>query len=132
MKDFKDVPGYEGYYQVNPEGKIKSLKRRGTKEKILNPFVSHNGYYKVTLCKNGIKKDKFVHVLVAMAFVFNPDPVNRIYVNHKDRNRLNPAASNLEWVTHHDNILYIQKDLNTEEINFYEKEYLKTKYQEVI
>lgn len=45
-----------------------------------------------------------VHRLVATAFVPNPD--NKPEVNHKDYNRANPKADNLEWVTHHENILY--------------------------
>ena len=62
--------------------------------RILKPEI-RRGYYSVDLMKNG-KRYKFrVHRLVAEAFVPNPD--NLPMVNHKDEDRLNNIASNLEW-----------------------------------
>ena len=62
--------------------------------RILKPEI-RRGYYSVDLMKNG-KRYKFrVHRLVAEAFIPNPD--NLPMVNHKDEDRLNNIASNLEW-----------------------------------
>ena len=62
--------------------------------RILKPEI-RNGYYSVDLMKNG-KRYKFrVHRLVAEAFIPNPDNLSQ--VNHKDEDRLNNIASNLEW-----------------------------------
>lgn len=54
--------------------------------------------------KNGKVKVKFVHRIVAEAFIYNPD--NKPYVNHLDETRDNNNVDNLEWVTHEENINY--------------------------
>lgn len=59
------------------------------------------GYIKVTLCQNGVKKSYSVHVLVARAFIDNPE--NKPVVNHKDFNKDNNCVDNLEWVTYSEN-----------------------------
>jgi hypothetical protein len=96
---WKDVPGYEGLYQVSNIGNIKSLPKRRVKEdKILkfNINVRHN-YASVVFTKDGIKKSLRVNRLVALAFI--PNPKNKCFVNHIDSNRLNNRIENLEWVT---------------------------------
>ena len=103
---WKDVVEYEGLYQVSNFGKIKSLDRidcvgRKIKGKILSAFTLKNGYLVVHLCKNGVKKTQLVHVLVAKAFI--PNPQNLPEVGHKDENSKNCFANNLEWTTHADN-----------------------------
>lgn len=71
-------------------------------QKILKPDVNSNGYYRV--CLRPIKKWYFVHRLVAEAFVPKKDGCN--IINHKDENRKNNKAENLEWCTQSYNILY--------------------------
>lgn len=88
---WKDVKGYEDYYQVSNNGNVKSL-RNG---KILIPSITIHGYKRITLCKNGKKENKVIHRLVAEAFLDNPK--NLICVNHKDENKLNNCVENLEW-----------------------------------
>lgn len=97
---WKDIDGYVGLYQVSNFGRIKSLRKwqkaHCPDEYILKPYLSNNGYYQITLYAPGKKKKKFlIHRLVAYAFIPNPngDP----QVNHKDENRLNNRAENLEW-----------------------------------
>lgn len=65
------------------------------------PVVSIKGYD-----KNGktIYRSIAIHRLVAIGFI--PNPYNKPEVNHKDFNRANPCADNLEWVTHSENIQY--------------------------
>jgi hypothetical protein len=97
---WKDIPGYEGIYQVSDLGNVKSL--RFNKEKILKPGVNGSGYYTVVLCK-GKRKTKKVHKLVAMAFLnHNPDGY-KLVVDHKDNDKLNNILSNLQLISQREN-----------------------------
>ena len=96
---WKDISGFEGLYQVSNLGRIKSFQavhRKGKpSEYILKPYVSNNGYKQVFLYNGTKKKKLLVHRIVAMSFIDNPH--NLPQVNHKDENRLNNCADNLEW-----------------------------------
>lgn len=106
MKEvFKDIPGYEGKYQVSNLGRVKSLDYNKTgKERILKLRQNNSGYLYVILCKNGKLKNYLVHRLVATTFIENPD--NLPCVNHKDLNRHNNKVSNLEFCTYYYNNTY--------------------------
>lgn len=97
---WKDVIGYEGLYQVSNLGRVKSFKFKN--ERLLGGTINHNGYRVVNLTKNGITKHKFVHRLVANAFIDNPQ--GKPFVNHIDSNPLNNMVSNLEWCTQSENV----------------------------
>lgn len=100
---WKDIEGYEGLYQVSNLGNVKSLNYRNMKKPhLLKPKVTHDGYYRLNLCKDGILKSRTIHILVARAFIPNPD--NKPQVNHIDGNKQNNCVSNLEWVTGKENI----------------------------
>lgn len=110
---WKDIKDYEGLYQVSNLGRIKSLERkvkntkssyRIIKEKILSCGKSSNGYCYIILCKKQNRKPFRIHRLVAEAFI--PNPNNYLEVNHKDENKLNNKADNLEWCNHKYNINY--------------------------
>ena len=101
---WKDIKGYEGLYQVSNLGRVKSLDRivhckNGTikfcKGMILHTFK--NNYLFVRLSKDSTYKTKYIHKLVAQAFIPNPDDLPEI--NHKDENKLNNDINNLEWCT---------------------------------
>lgn len=101
-----DIQGYEGVYQINCYGRIKSLprtKRGGSflyPTKIIKSYLGKapkNNYYIVVLQKDGVKSTKRVCRLVASAFIDNPS--NLPQVNHKDENTHNDTAWNLEWCT---------------------------------
>lgn len=99
------VKGYEGLYQVNTIGQVRSLSRmiiypNGRKEirpgKILKVIVNkRNGYCYVNLYKRRKMKGKRVHRLVAEAFI--PNPKNLPEVNHEDFDKQNNKKSNLSW-----------------------------------
>lgn len=90
---WKDVPNYEGLYEINEYGEVKN-KKRGTYKL---PFINDNGYKVIELWKNNIPKKFSVHRLVAMTFI--PNPNNLPIVMHKDNNPLNNHVSNLKWGT---------------------------------
>ena len=101
---WKDVKGFEGFYQVSNLGRVRSLDRisvsenrsaqkiKGTIKKVK---VGKNGYYMVMFYKDSKYKCAYVHRLVAQAFIPNPD--NLPQVNHKDEIRTNNCVDNLEW-----------------------------------
>jgi hypothetical protein len=99
-EQWRDVPNYEGLYQVSNLGRI----RRMPKGKIRVQKAAKNGYLQVNLCKNNKVRWISVHRLVASAFIANPD--NLPVVNHKDENKHNNHADNLEWVTPRENCLH--------------------------
>ena len=97
-----DIKGFEGLYQINQNGEIRSLYNY-RKYSILKPKVK-KGYYQIGLRKKGIRFWYAVHRLVAETFIPNPD--NLPCVNHKDENKLNNHVDNLEWCTHSYNNIY--------------------------
>lgn len=102
---WKDIEGYEGLYQVSTTGKVRSLNyRRSGESKLLKQDVSHRGYKRVYLAKDGKNKHHLVHRLVAMTFIPNPDDLP--IVNHKDEDPSNNNVKNLEWCTHEYNLNY--------------------------
>ena len=94
MDKEKIIPDTYGKYKVDIYGNIWSKKRAGWKK--LKPG-KRGQYLKVTLSIDNVKHQVKVHRLVAEAFIPNPD--NLPFVNHKDENKLNNCADNLEWCT---------------------------------
>nr|DAH15328.1 MAG TPA: homing endonuclease [Caudoviricetes sp.] len=113
---WKDIKGYEGYYQISNLGRVKSLSRktykssgefhRTKKERIKVPKTTKDGYNAVTLSVNCKDKTFSVHSLVANAFITKPDSKKPLEINHIDTNRKNNCADNLEWVTHEENVAH--------------------------
>lgn len=102
MKEvWKDVPGYEGLYQVSNLGNVKGLYHR-CYGRILSAARNSKGYRYVCLYKNGKAKGIKVYRLVALAFLSNPG--NLPEIDHIDGSRDNDIASNLRWVSHKENI----------------------------
>lgn len=110
---WKDVVGYEGYYQVSNMGQVKSLdmyltcrngKKRLQKGRIKSSSKNNRGYESVSLYKDGDYQSRLVHRLVAEAFVDNVHCKSQ--VNHIDGDISNNCASNLEWVTDNENKMH--------------------------
>jgi len=95
---WKSIFGYDGLYEVSNLGNIRSLPRKTTKGKILKPAPDKDGYYKVSLSKNNIKKNFYIHRVVAIAFLGIPQNSEPL-INHKDENKQNNSVTNLEWCT---------------------------------
>jgi hypothetical protein len=105
MEIWKDINGYEGYYQISNQGNVRSIDRfdgvHDRKGTIIKPSLKQNGYLQVGLRMHSKRKWIGVHRLVAIHFIENPD--NKPQVNHIDGNKQNNTINNLEWVTAKEN-----------------------------
>jgi len=99
-EEWRDIPGYEGFYQASNKGRIKSRKTG----KILKPSITCYGYSQVTLCKNRNKKNFRNGRLIAKVFIPNPD--DKPQINHKNGIKTNDYTKNLEWVTEKQNTIH--------------------------
>ena len=124
---WKPKKDYEGLYEVSNLGRVKSLgngKSNNSKERILKPDTTRNGYLKVRLYKDGKRKQFLVHRVVVETFL--PNPNNLPEVNHKDENKENNFVGtpendykdgNLEWCTREYNNNYGNRIQKIKEIN---------------
>jgi hypothetical protein len=94
-EEMRAVVGYEGLYVVSNLGGLWKLKKG--KLKAIGQYRKNPKYIRVGMSKDGNRSWKNIHVLVANAFVLNPD--NKPFVNHIDGDKLNSRADNLEWCT---------------------------------
>jgi hypothetical protein len=96
---WKAIPGYEGLYEVSDQGRVRNAKRH-----VLAPNKMTNGYLCVHLYANGkhTRAPKTIHRLVARVFLTKPK--NAIEVNHKNFDRTDNRAENLEWVSAIENV----------------------------
>jgi hypothetical protein len=98
-----ECPGYPSY-EVSNHGRLKRI--RGAKHvrigRILKPWKDRKGYWYYSPCEEGKATNRSVHDLVAIAFI-GPKPKSWT-VNHKDLNKANNHADNLEYMTNIDNI----------------------------
>lgn len=109
MEIWKDIVGYENYYQISNYGNVISKERIvksknnsfAKKKECIKKAGITNGYKLVLLSKENIEKGFLVHRLVAIHFI--PNIENKPEVNHKDGDKLNNHFSNLEWVTRSEN-----------------------------
>ena len=109
MEEWRDIKGYEGYYQISNFGRVKSLSRdvgsnRCKKETIMKTSLDKDGYENLVLRKNGKQRHFRVNRLVAEAFLENPN--NYPQVNHKDEDKTNNNVNNLEWCSAKYNVNY--------------------------
>jgi hypothetical protein len=102
---WKDVPGYAGQYQVSNTGKVRNAKRG----RELKPHTQGSGYKQTMLSVNGKRSHPLVHRLVAAAFI--PNPENKPQINHKNGNKSDNRADNLEWCTMSENLQHRHKVL---------------------
>ena len=106
IEEWRNIIGFEGLYQVSNLGRVKSLKDRynNPREIIMKQNLMKDGYYQIGLWKNSKVKNYFVHRLVAIAFIPNPD--NLPFINHIDEDKTNNCVDNLEWCTASYNNVY--------------------------
>jgi len=106
---WKDIIGLEGLYQISNHGNMRSLGRQVPK---WNGFrfspgknlrqVKRGEYLSISASKNGVAHQLYVHRLVGLHFVPNPD--NKPQIGHNDGNKTNNYFENLRWETQQENI----------------------------
>lgn len=104
IEEWKDIPNFNGLYQVSNNGNIKRTKD----EYIFKKNKNSRGYRIITLTKDKKEYSLSVHRLVAEAFI--PNPNNLPQINHKDGNKLNNKIENLEWCTQSENMKHAYKN----------------------
>ena len=107
MKEiWKSIKGYECVYEVSNMGNVRSVDRvisgKHYKGKPKSTHIDKNGYKKVALCRNMKTISAYVHRLVAIAFI--PNPENKEEIDHINTIKHDSRASNLRWVTHTENV----------------------------
>lgn len=114
-EEWRDVVGYEGFYQVSNMGRIRSLTRTfvrsdGSTATYKGRLITPVGrpYLHVSLSKNNVQSRVRVHRLVAKTFVPNPD--NLPCVDHIDCDKTNDRADNLRWCTSLQNTRYAKEN----------------------
>ena len=142
-EEWKDIPGWEGHYQVSSMGNVKSVARyfinrwggkTFIKEKIKSQRLDGKGYPRVTF---SLGRDKIsgkinhytfpTHKLVAMTFITNTE--NKPCINHIDGNPINNNVSNLEWVTYAENTQHAVKIGRWDNVKKVNSKRLKTLHQ---
>lgn len=121
---FKDIPGYEGSYQVSNMGRIKSLERdirvgsvtRHQPEIIMKLIVNNHGYQAIVLKR----KIHLIHRLVAKVFI--PNPQNLPEVDHIDNNKFNNTVDNLRWISRSENCLKSRRENSDGHLNRQDRE----------
>ena len=120
-ESWKDIPGWEGFYQASTLGRIKSISRlnsRGEriKTKIRKQENDRRGYPQIILCRNGKSKNYKTHQLIAAAFL--PNPKNKLQVNHLNGIKNDNCIENLEWNTNLENMRHSWETGIKTSINF--------------
>lgn len=114
---FKDIPNYEGIYQVSNKGNVKSLTRtiqskssivrtthpRVIQGRILKNNLNTQGYPIVRLCNQGVSKVFLVHILMAITFLDYKPTTRRIVIDHKDNVPTNNTLDNLQIISNRKN-----------------------------
>lgn len=121
-EDWLPIAGYEGLYEVSDLGRVRSVERKVVSKKghhsiyssfILTQEKLKNGYLRVALCCENRVKRYSVHRLVCSTF--NPNTENKPVVNHKNLNKEDNRAVNLEWCTQKENAQHASENGRTQQ-----------------
>ena len=130
---WKDVEGYEGIYQVSSLGRVRSLDRKVynyiKRGRVLKPHDNGRKYQQVSLHNgNSCEKHCYIHILVAKAFIENPNGYKQ--VNHKDFDKTNNCVENLEWVSQAQNREHYRKSAYARAVEEDRQRKIRTKFVE--
>ena len=99
-EEWKQIDNF-GNYHVSNKGRVKSY--TGYEARLLKPYNTKSGYLRLDIIEDGIRQSKLLHRLVAAAFLLPPAKID-YQLHHKDFNKLNNAADNLEWLSIADHV----------------------------
>ena len=107
-EEWRDVPGYEGLYEVSNYGEVRSLRENtriiDKEGRIMHQKFDNRGYLRVNLYKNGRCESALVSRLVALAFI--PNSCNYPEVGHDDDCKTNNRVDNLYWTNRSENLMH--------------------------
>lgn len=113
METWKNIPNTNNLYQISKDGNIRSLGRGwdcglgwniNIKTKNLKKTINDIGYETVNIKQDNKRRLKYVHRLIAEAFI--PNPLNKPNINHKNGVKADNRIDNLEWCTQSENIIH--------------------------
>lgn len=108
-EQWQPIRGYEESYEVSDQGRVRSVDRvdgqgRHRRGKVLHLYQDRYGYLMADLWRDGSNRACLVHRLAALAFLMTSS--ESLEVNHRNGHKTDNRVANLEWVTHHDNMLH--------------------------
>lgn len=111
---FLPVVGFEGLYEISDHGNVRSCDKitrdgRFWRGREIGKHDVGSGYLQSVLSADGVYHHKYIHRMVAEAFV--PNHCKKPEVNHKDGDKHNNNASNLEWATRKENAIHSARAL---------------------
>lgn len=124
MEEIKPIEGYPGY-EISSDGYVYYMGNKKPQTDTCNPL----SYKMVTLISKNRKQTISLHRLVAYYFV--PNPENKPCVNHKDLDKMNCRADNLEWVTHSENTKHWREEYKKENEIIFRKFYGNEMYEAI-
>src|SRR6056300_811933 len=107
LEEFVDIKNYEGLYKVNKKGDVWSCGRNRLLKYWLN---NYRGYYQIDLSKDGKRKTHYIHRLIGIHFI--PNPENLPCIDHINRVRSDNRIENLRWVSIRDNSCNSSRTIN--------------------
>lgn len=125
---WKDIPNYEGLYQVSNLGRVKSLDRNvissdGRKMELIGKYLKQvkrsDGYNQVYLSKCGKVNSRLTHIILAITFLNHTPSRCKIVVDHIDNNPSNNELSNLQLITHRENLSKDKKNKTSKYVGVY-------------
>ena len=99
-EEWKQIDSFGNYY-VSNKGRVKSY--TGYEARLLKPYDTKSGYLRLDIIEDGIRQSKLLHRVVAAAFLLPPPKID-YQLHHKDFDKLNNAADNLEWLSVADHV----------------------------